>query len=427
MTREDQARDDVASAQASRKEALWSVPFVLIILSNLLLSVCGQGLNTSSSVYVELYGGTATYSGVLAAVFSIAAAVVRIACGEASDKHGRWAVLLVGNILYLAGVAGPVFIPGIEPFFFFRILQGLGFGISTTTVAAAAADVLPQSRIGEGIGYSGLGQALSYAIGPALALFVLGDGNADALFMAMSAVMIIALVMCLFVRYEKHPEQLSETSGYRERLRERENPTMPAKKQAKGFAKFIEVGALPGAIPVLFSSPAFGFGLIFVSLMGARMGVAQPGLFFTVAAVSMLVIRLGSGAFMDKFPPLTLYAVSTASGVVGFLMLYAASALSGSNDLLFYSAGLPYGVFAALNVPVNQSIAVQNTPSDRWGAASACMFLSLDIGIAIASVVWGMINDAWGFESCIVGVLLCLAVSFVLAAKLYRAVEKAKA
>ena len=46
-------------------------------------------------------------------------------------------------------------------------------GRSPAASATAAADVLPLSRLGEGIGYSGLGQAIAMSIGPALAIFLI--------------------------------------------------------------------------------------------------------------------------------------------------------------------------------------------------------------------------------------------------------------
>lgn len=115
-----------SNREEPRGERLWSGMFILAIAAGFACFMVGQGLNSSTSVYVSLYGGTATYAGVLAAVFS--------------------------------------------------------------------ADVMPASRMGEGIGYAGLGQALAMTVGPTLALFLVSTDPAENLFWGLGGVGGLALV-----------------------------------------------------------------------------------------------------------------------------------------------------------------------------------------------------------------------------------------
>ncbi len=56
----------------------------------------------------------------------------------------------------------------------FRILHGIAFAISSTTVTLLAA-VLPRKHLGEGIGYYGIGHILATAFGPGIGLAI-GEG-----------------------------------------------------------------------------------------------------------------------------------------------------------------------------------------------------------------------------------------------------------
>jgi predicted MFS family arabinose efflux permease len=188
-----------------------------------------------------------------------------------------------------------------------------------------------------------------------------------------------------------------------------------APKEPRGIARIFEPRALPGAVPMLFMSAAFGFAVSFAGLYGESLGIANAGVFYTCSAVSMIVIRFASKPLMEALLPIQTFALAGACGIVAFAMLLA----SGSNELLFYGAGLFYGVCLGISLPLNQSVAVKNTPPERWGATNALYLLASDIGIGGASVIWGATNDLFGFSFAICCVIGCVLVSYALAWAVY--------
>lgn len=466
------------SRGGSPREQLWSTTFVLVVASTLCCFMVGQGLNSSTSVYVALYGGTAAYAGVLAAVFSGAAAVVRLLSGPLIDGRGRRIVMLFGFAVLIVGTVGPLFTHDVAPFVVFRILQGAGFSAVTTASATAAADALPASRMGEGIGYYGLGQALSMSVGPALALALVSTDPPENLFVGVTAIAVVGLSMIFLCRYEKYPEMLPEEAVYRRRLEEggseaARTGTAEAGKESKqveaseggkraeaagaleaagraGAAEAIEAAetttstaqsrmegrpkresiasrifekhALPGTLPMIVLSPAFGFVIFFVGLYGASLGVGNAGLFYTLSAVSMILVRLKSGAFMDRFAPIVILPVALACGLVAFAMLVACgTVLDGApvRDAVFNLSGIVYGFCIGIALPLNQSVAVKNTPPERWGAANALFQLANDVGIGGACVIWGIVNDCFGFPVTICCAMCCIAASYFVARAVY--------
>lgn len=414
------------SHRESPREQLWSTTFVLVVVSTLCCFMVGQGLNSSTSVYVALYGGTAAYAGVLAAVFSGAAAVVRLLSGPLIDGRGRRIVMLVGFAVLIVGTVGPLFTHDVAPFVVFRILQGAGFSAVTTASATAAADALPASRMGEGIGYYGLGQAIAMSIGPAFALALVSMDPAENLFIGATAAAALGLALIFFCRYEKHPETLPEEAVYRREREEKRTRSEGAKSEGarrEGFiSRIFEKRALPGTLPTLVIAPAFGFVIFFVGLYGTSLGVGNAGLFYTLSAVSMIIVRLKSGAFMDRFAPIKILPVALAFGVVAFAILIACGTVldsSPARDAVFYLAGIVYGPCIGIVNPLNQAVAVKNTPPERWGAANALFQLAIDVGIGCASVIWGLVNDSFGFPVTICCVICCAVASYFVARAVY--------
>ena len=78
-----------------------------------------------------------------------------------------------------------------------------------------------------------------------------------------------------------------------------------------------------------------------------------------------------------------------------------------------------YGFCIGIALPLNQSVAVKNTPPERWGAANALFQLANDIGIGGACVIWGIVNDCFGFPVTICCAMCCIAASYFVARAVY--------
>ena len=393
------------SGNSNQQPRLWTPVFVVIVAITLFTYIVGQGTNSGSTVYVNRLGGGATLAGFGAALFSISAAISRIAMGPLTDKRGRFFMMAFGCFVFLAGVVGPALTATLDLFLFWRFVQGVGFAAATTAVATAAADVLPIERLGEGIGYSGLGQALAMSIGPALSIMLVSTDPPENLYWGLAVSGTLAVILCFFCRYEKHPEKLPETATFRvlaeQHGKASKADTKPVSKRPKILDSIFEPGALAGGIPMAVMSPVLGFTLFYAGLLGTQLGVGNAGLFYTMSAVTMIAVRLASKRFMDRVAAIKIHTVAVAGAVITyaiFIFVMNADLEPGTRDILFYLAGIPYGLCPGLSIPINQAVAVKNSSEERWGAANGLYMLLTDIGIGVASVVWGITNDAFGFE-----------------------------
>ena len=418
--------------KADNREALWTPIFVIVLGVSLCTLVTGQASNAGMAVFVSQQGGTAAFAGVLAAGFSLSAALSRFICGPFADMRGRYATMIGGCVLMALGVAGPLVSTNEVFFTICRVVQGIGFSAASTATTAAAADVLPFARLGEGIGYYGLAQALATTIGPAGALFMLSLGNDNLFFVMMACVSLCALGLSIACRYEKHPETLPKTSAYRSRVErqqsESEASIEDAKQKSTGFSirNIIEPGAFAGGVPIAVMNLTSAFSVFFASAYGLYLGIGNLWIYFTLAAAMMLLIRLKSSSYMDVFGSIVTITVAIVTGIIAVSLLLVAGLVGDTSaaSILFYLAGVFYGIFNGLISPVNQTVAMRNSPSENWGAASGTFMLLVDIGMAAGGIGWGVVNDAWGYSASIIGVIISLVISYALAWIFYPAGEK---
>ncbi|MDO4502282.1 MAG: MFS transporter [Coriobacteriia bacterium] len=418
MGRSKQQEGDFA-----QQPRLWTPMFIMIIGVALCCFMMGMGLNSGTTVYMTSAGYGSSLAGVMALVFSLAAAVARLFAGVIIDAGkcslayvSGLAILVVGTLL--CAFFDNVWVIGIA-----RVLQGVGFSLGTTAQSAAAADVLPEERLGEGIGYAGLGQALAMSVGPALALFLVGTDPAANLFYGLALVGMVGLVISLNARYERKVQKLPPTCAYRRRWERRQQggEVEPERKRGlRDVLNIFEPRALPGALPMCILCPMTGFGIFFVGAYGAHLGYGGAGLFFTVAAVVMVVIRLSSKSFMDRVPAIKVFAAACLAGLVCCGLLMA----SGVSQVLFVAAGVFYGASMGLSLPINQTVMSRNTPSERWGAANALFWLLYDVTIGVFSAVWGVLNESFGYPVTLWCVVALIVLSFVCACVVYPADQK---
>lgn len=405
--------DDVSATRGdtnpvATKRKLWSGDFVLILLIALASCVACQALNNGTPMYVSYAGGTNAFAGVLILEFSMAAAVARVVVGRYIDRSSRRLWMAVGAGHLLVGTITAVMLPFLELQVVFRAIQGLGFGAVMTAASTAAADIAPSERIGEALGYFGLGQSLGMAIGPSLAIVLMSFAWRESLFAGMAALSGLLLALTLASSYENHPERLAETAPYR--------AFEPAKSKPAGSLvdNLFERAALSGAVPMAVVCLGYAIIVSYVSKFSVEEGLANPGLFFVFAAVTMTAIRLGGGRLIDRVRPLALLAVPVVTGAACFALLAL-----GRGEAPFYLAGALFGISMGLSFPLFNTVAVKCSPVERRGAASALYGLANDVGIGVGAVIWGAVIDAVGYTVSFWGGAAMMALTFAVAALVF--------
>lgn len=143
------------------------------MVGNLFIFMSFQMLIPTLPPYIKSLGASGLEIGLVTALFSIGAVLSRPFIGYMLEYRTRKPLVLAGALALLAitivyPLSSMIFI-----FLLFRFVHGLAWGFSTTVNGTAAVDVIPKSRLGEGMGYFGLSVTLGMIIAPSLGIYLL--------------------------------------------------------------------------------------------------------------------------------------------------------------------------------------------------------------------------------------------------------------
>ena len=183
-----------------RVRKLWSRDYLLLMISDSFLFFGNSLLLPVLPVYLKLNGANNLQIGAVAGVFFVASIFMRIMTSRASARLGKRTLLLLGISVFALAMLGYYLFAGLMMILALRLVQGLSFGASTTLYGSLAADAIPFERMGEGIGYYGLGMTICAAIGPFLGGIAVSLPDFKWVFLAAAGLQLIALLLSVFIR-----------------------------------------------------------------------------------------------------------------------------------------------------------------------------------------------------------------------------------
>lgn len=173
--------------------------------------------------------------GLVTGLFSISSLLMRPAVGWYLDNKSRRILLWVG----LAGLAACTMIysmlTAVMLALVFRLIHGVFWAATSTSLGTNVSDILPKSRFSEGMGFFGVTATISMSIAPFIGLVVMEKLGFTKLFYSSAILSLLSLILALrivFMRIEKKKEKESFS---------------------KSLKKLISKSALPASIVMFFS------------------------------------------------------------------------------------------------------------------------------------------------------------------------------
>jgi len=411
------------------RERLFTRDFILIMSATTCLSFMNLLFASSTALHVMALGGLQLQAGLLVTVGSMAALAIRPVSGILSDKYGRVKLLIASAVVSGICCASYGFAGALSMMVVIRGFLGLGFGTHTTCAGAVAADVLPKSRMSEGIAYYGIGVNIAQALAPIVAISIIRDGelsNFRQLFLFTSGLCVLGLVADCFIRYERERPAGREgsgdegqVSGVRSQvsgdggcegagdeglglrakglgLRGRElgngAPGAESEGRHRTLFGFEHVVFAPMAVMVLM---CIGYSSLntFIIPYAREIGVANPGYFHLASASGMFVSRFIIGRVSDKYGS----DVVIIPGFVVIAALLASLSYVGSLQGLLLIA-FPMGFAQGAVTPTFNALLFKRSSPARRGSASGAAWSSIDIGFAIGTPLLGALADALDYR-----------------------------
>jgi len=160
----------------------WNRNFILILIGNALLFMVYNMQVPVLPLYGKKLGLTPGQIGIFVGAIMFAALVTRLFVPWFSNQFSKKVLLMVGIFLYLLAAVGYPLLGSFGLLVLLRLFNGLGHGLTTTYFATSAADELPHQKIGEGMGYFGIGTMVTASLAPLLALAVVQHYSFQAFF-----------------------------------------------------------------------------------------------------------------------------------------------------------------------------------------------------------------------------------------------------
>ncbi|MFT4415682.1 MFS transporter [Fredinandcohnia humi] len=357
---------------AEGKEKIWTRDFTLICLSNFFVFLGFQMTLPTIPLFVETLGGNDQLIGIVVGIFTFSALLIRPFAGRILETRGRGFVYLLGLAIFIMSVGSYGIVLSIAFLFVMRIIQGVGWGFSTTASGTIATDLIPPKRRGEGMGYFGLFGNIALAFGPTLGLALVGKISFTQLFLICAALGLVALLLSSRIKYKKVeavPQEVRKWDLY-------------------------EKTALPPSILLFFITITFGGIATFLPLYATQKEITGIQWYFFLFAMALMVTRSFAGKLYDQKGHRAVFAPGAISIVIAMLLL---SWLPSS--LVLYIAAIFYGLGFGAIQPALQAWSVQSAPAHRKGMANATFFSFFDLGIGIGAMVFGQIAYLYGYHT----------------------------
>ena len=363
--------------------------FAFALLANFFIFLGFQMTLPTLPLFVHELGGSDQLVGIVVGVFTFSALLLRPYAGHALETKGRGPVYIFGLALFVASIGSFGFLTSITLLLIFRIIQGIGWGFSTTASGTIATDLIPPSRRGEGMGYFGLSGNVALAIGPGLGLTLAGIISFQSLFIISAVLGLISLLISLNIRYKKIEQS-------------------PHKTRTARF-DVIEKTAINPSIILFFITLTFGGIATFLPIYAIEKDVGGIQIYFITYALFLMLSRLVAGKVYDRkgdfyvIPPGALLII-TAMLLLAWL----------PNTAVLIIAGALYGFGFGTVQPALQAWAVESAPSNRKGMATATFYSFFDLGIGIGAILFGQIAHMFQY-----GVIYIISACSVMITLLY--------
>lgn len=353
---------------------LWTKNFIAIVMTNALLFGGFHILLPTLPLYAAAHGATGSQIGIITGIFGFSAIFIRFFTDFGQEKFGKKKCLYLGLLISVLCTVGYNFFYSVNEMIAIRLFHGFGFGLTTTFAAAIAADIIPRSRMGEGIGYFGLGSTLAMALAPAAGLWLMnGSGSAS-----MFAVAAIASALAFLTTSASKPSAVAVPKEAKAKLSLRD--------------RLLERGtAIPALLTVLFGM-SYGSVNTFVSMMANQAHIENAGAFFIVGTICIFLSRPIGGRIFDAKGPAWIMVPGSALFFIALILLMHATSLP-----MLLGVSVLYGFGGGLLLPALLTWMLNLVSSDRRSGASATFYNMLDVGTSAGAIGLGAAAETIGY------------------------------
>ncbi|WP_407308968.1 MFS transporter [Desulfosporosinus sp. SB140] len=353
-------------------DKLWTKNYIVILIINLFVYIAFYLLVPTLPAFAKQVGGNNLQASLVVSGFSISSLVCRAVTGHIADKINREPLLLIGLFILALCTFSYMFLP-ISAVIVVRILQGVGWGMSSTAIAAVISEMVPRKLRGEGMGYYSLSMIISMSLAPIIAIMVMNSYKFNVV--AVVSIILVGIAMLLLQLVSISQNKVQRLGAKKEKI--------------ISLRGLIEKRALlPSFLCFLLAIPLCGI-MSYIMLFGKEVKLSNIWVYFIGHVAMILVTRSFVGKLFDRKGHAVVVIPGAISMIIGLIILsYVDSVTTLIIASLFYGFG--YGAVQ----PSLQAWAVNRSPVERIGAANGTFLSSMDLSFTIGSILLSLIAES---------------------------------
>ncbi|WP_171457596.1 MFS transporter [Acinetobacter wuhouensis] len=361
-------------------DRLWNRSFILCVLNNLFLFTYYFAFLTILPIYImKSLGGSVKEAGLALTLFLISSIAIRPFSGLIIEKIGHKLSFRGSEFFFMLFAFTYLFADSLWILLLVRFIHGIWFSVLTTVAVPVANEFIPEQRKGEGMGYYVMSTNLAVVFGPFIALTVLQCSDFKILFQVLTAIICIGFIFCLLIPMQS--KNVSQNIEYEQ-------------KNKFSIHDVIEFKVLPIGFVALLTAFSYSSIMSFITAYAeSKHLLPYVSLFFIIFAVSMIIVRPWVGKLFDRkgassviYPSFICFAIGLV--IVSFM----------SNPWILWLSAIFIGIGYGSLFPCFQTVAIQSVPKARMGHAIASFFTLFDFGMAIGSVLMGLLIAELGYS-----------------------------
>ncbi|WP_180144899.1 MFS transporter [Acinetobacter sp. YH12052] len=362
--------------------SLWNKSFVFCLCNNLFLFSYYFALLTILPIYImKELGGSIQQAGMALTLFLVSSIAIRPFSGMIIERFGKANSLRISGFIFVVFALSYLWIDSMWSLLVIRFLHGFWFSILTTVNVPIVNDYIPDHRKGEGMGYFVMSTNLGVVIGPFLALSMIQFSSFSTLFAVLAFLVAVGYIFTWLVQIQEHVQHKSSDQA--------------SQSAAIQWRDVIETRVLAISFVALLTAFAYSSVMSFITAYAElKHLLAYTSIFFIVFAVSMLIVRPWVGKVYDRKGPSAVIYPSFICFAIGLVVV---SFLT--NQWVLWISAVFMGIGYGSVFPCLQTVAIQTVEKARIGHAISTFFALFDIGLAVGSVIMGVLIAYFGFQA----------------------------
>ena len=378
------------------KHSILSKNILLLLISGFFYFASPMLVTPLITGFSESLGASAAFMGMVGGMMNLCSLFCRPAVGSFIDRISKYRLSMAGLLLMTAASVG--YLLSVSPFMvlFFRIVNGIGFSLCSSSMSTWFSFLLPPDRIGSGMGIYGMMNALAMAVAPSIGVVLYQTVGYRVSFVIAAIFTGLSLILIQFVadKGEPIPRPASSKAG-KSGNKETDSRKTP---------RIVEPKVLPIALIImLFAIPYCATQSFIVRYTETRSLAVTVSLFFPIYAAALLILRLTMRNLFDRlrFP-----VFFTGSSICAFLAILLL-ALMRSNLPMCAAAVLMAGGYGIMS-SVCQSRAIVMAGREHAGLGNITYYIGLDLGMTLGPMLGGILYGSVDVRLFYPFLLLCV-------------------